>query len=56
MNKQYKNLVRYANIIKDENFDFQKDNIFIRMTIFLYNDEKFLTICKNGECMSIEKI
>lgn len=61
MNEQYKDLVRYAHILKDENFDSEKDGIYIRITLFQYgyesnNGEKYLTICKNGECIHIEKV
>ena len=61
MNEQYKDLVRYAHILKDENFDNEKDGIYIRITLFQYgyessNGEKYLTICKNGECIHIEKV
>ena len=56
MNEQYKDLVRYAEILNDKNFDFPEDDIYIRMTVFLYENKKYLTICKNGECVSVETI
>lgn len=56
MNEQYKDLVRYAGILNDKNFDFPEDDIYIRMTVFLYENKKYLTICKNGECVSVETI
>ena len=44
MNEQYKDLVRYAHILKDENFDSEKDGIYIRITLFQYGYES-----SNGE-------
>jgi hypothetical protein len=60
-NKQYKNLVRYARILKDDNFNFSSEGIYIRMQVFKCecennNASKYLTICRNGECVYIEEL
>lgn len=60
-NKQYKNLVRYAHILKDDNFNFSSEGIYIRMQVFKCeyendNASKYLTICRNGECVYIEEL
>lgn len=34
MNEQYKDLVRYAHILKDENFDSEKDGILYKNNSF----------------------
>ena len=60
-NKQYQDLKRYAHILKDDNFDFPSANIYVRMQVFTYgyesdNAPKYLTICRNGECIYIEEL
>lgn len=59
-NKQYKNLARYAHILKDDNFDFSSEGIYVRMQVFEYeyenNKQKYLTVCRNGECVYIEEL
>lgn len=60
-NKQYDNLLRYAHILKDDNFDFSSEGIYVRMQVFVYehedgNTSKYLTICRNGECVYIEEL
>ena len=54
MNEQYKEFVRYGEILSDKNFDIEGNHI--RMTVFNYENEKYLTIRRNGECVHIEKI
>ena len=59
--KQYENLVRYAHILKDDNFDFPSEDIYVRMQVFVYEHEngnasKYLTVCRNGECVYIEEL
>ena len=60
-NKQYKDLARYAHILKDDNFNFPSENIYVRMQVFTYgyesdNAPKYLTVCRNGECVYIEEL
>lgn len=59
--QQYQDLKRYAHILKDDNFDFPSANIYVRMQVFTYgyesdNAPKYLTICRNGECVYIEEL
>lgn len=59
-NKKYKDLARYGIILKDDNFDFSSEGIYVRMQVFEYeyenNKQKYLTICHNGECVYIEEL
>lgn len=60
-NKQYKRLVGYAHILKDDSFDFPSEGIHVRMQVFTYeyengNTSKYLAICRNDECVYIEEL
>lgn len=55
MEEKYNELRHYGVILKDEEFNFEKDGVYIRMQHFELNGEKFLVIKKNGEVVHIEQ-